>query len=272
MPPNRSCVLPLTSCGRPARSALNRSKVRSSSGSTLYLAASIRNSRCSSASFFGFSFARSRACVQSVFVSYSSQTSSSKAALVRADPRNAVPGYRRPSLVVDAAVAEHLEVLRFVPVRRFGVVEGVHHAEAFERRLLDAVDDCRMGESGGFEDRRRDVDHMMELAADLAFGLDAVRPMDDRAVPRAAPVRRDLLGPLVGRVHRVSPAHRVVVVGVRAAELVDLRLQELGRLERAHAVQRGHLVEAAVGRAFGRGAVVADDQIDQRVVEHVRDL
>ena len=81
MPPNRICVLPLMSCGRPARSALKRSNVRSSSGSTLYLVASIRNSRCSSASFFGFSFARSFACVQSVFVSYSSHTSSSNAGI-----------------------------------------------------------------------------------------------------------------------------------------------------------------------------------------------
>ena len=231
MPPNRICVLPLISCGRPARSGLNRSNVRSSSGSTLYLAASIRNRRCSSASFFGFSFARSCACVQSLLVSYSSQTSSSNAALVGAQPRHAVPGHRRPALVIDAAVAEHLEVLRLVPLGRLGVVERVEHADAFDRRLLDAVDDRRMRQPGGFEDRRRDVDHVMELAADLALRLDAVRPVHDRAVARAAPVRRDLLGPLVGRVHRVRPADRVVVVGVRPAEVVDLRRQELGRLE-----------------------------------------
>ena len=222
MPPNRICVLPLISCGRPARSGLKRSNVRSSSGSTLYLVASIRNSRCSSASFFGFSFARSCACVQSVLVSYSSQTSSSKAALVGADPRHAVPGHRRPALVVDAAVAEHLEVLRLVPLGRLGVVERVQHADALDRRLLDAVDDRRMRQPGGFEDRRRDVDHVMELAADLALGLDAVRPVHDRAVARAAPVRRHLLGPLVGRVHRVRPADRVVVVGFGPAEVVDL--------------------------------------------------
>ena len=159
-------------------------------------------------------------------------------ALVGADPRHAVPRHRRPSLVVDAAVAEHLEVLRFVPLGRLGVVEGVEHAEAFDRRLLDAVDDRRMRQARGLEDRRRDVDDVMELAADLALGLDAVRPVHDRAVARAAPVRRDLLGPLVGRIHRVRPANRVVVVGVRSAEEVDLRLQELGGLERAHAVER----------------------------------
>ena len=127
-----------------------------------------------------------------------------------------------------------------------------------------------MRQAGGFEDRRRDVDHVVELAADLALGLDPVGPVHDRAVARAAPVRRDLLGPLVGRVHRVRPAHRVVVVGLRPAELVDLRRQELGRLDAGQAVQRRHLVEAAVGRAFGRGAVVADDVVDQRVVEHLQ--
>ena len=183
-----------------------------------------------------------------------------------------MPGHRRPALVVDAAVAEHLEVLRLVPLGRLRVVEGVEHAEAFDRRLLDAVDDRRMRQPGGLEDRRGDVDDVMELAADLALGLDAVGPVHDRAVAGAAPVRRHLLGPLVGRVHRVGPAHRVVVVGVGPAEVVDLRRQELGGLEAGQAVEHRHLVEAAVGRAFGRGAVVADDQVDQRVVEHFQIL
>ena len=78
MPPKSSWRFPLMSWGRPARSALNRSTRRSSSGNTLYLAASSRNSRCSSASFSGCSAARSWAWVQSSGP-YSSQTSSSKA-------------------------------------------------------------------------------------------------------------------------------------------------------------------------------------------------
>ena len=99
-----------------------------------------------------------------------------------------------------------------------------------------------------------------------------VRPVHDRPVARAAPVGRDLLGPLIGRVHRVRPADRVVVVGLRSTEEVDLRLQELGSLERAHAVEDRHLVEAAVRRALGRRAVVADDQVDERVVEDLQIL
>jgi len=70
---------PLMSVGRPAMSGLNRSTRRSSRGSTLYLRASSRNSACSSASFSGFSAARSRAWLQSVVVSYSSHVSSSNA-------------------------------------------------------------------------------------------------------------------------------------------------------------------------------------------------
>ena len=58
-----------------------------------------------------------------------------------------------------------------------------------------------------------------------------------------------------------------MAVGALAAELVELGHHELGRLERGHAVEVGHLVEGALERALGRCAVVADDQIDQRVVE-----
>ena len=69
IPANSSCELPLISVGRPARVGLMRSICRSSSGSTLYLTASISQSRCSSCSLSGFSFERSLDCVQSVLPS-----------------------------------------------------------------------------------------------------------------------------------------------------------------------------------------------------------
>ena len=123
------------------------------------------------------------------------------------------------------------------------------------------------GQSGRLQDGRRDVDDVVELVAGLALVRQAVGPVHDRAVAGAAPVRGHLLGPLVRRAQRVRPADRVVVVGLRGAEVVDLGQQELGGLDARHAVERGHLVEAAVERALGRGAVVADDVVDQRVVE-----
>ena len=108
---------------------------------------------------------------------------------------------------------------------------------------------------------------MVELRADLAAGGDAPGPVDDGAVAGPAPVRGDLLGPLVGRVHRVRPADRVVVVRLGRPEQVDLGGHELGGLEPGRAVQAHHLVERAVDLALGRRPVVADDVVDEGVVE-----
>ena len=55
-------------------------------------------------------------------------------------PGRLVLRHRGPSFVVDAAVAEHLEVLRLAPLRRLWVIERVQHADAFDGALLDAID------------------------------------------------------------------------------------------------------------------------------------
>ena len=148
-----------------------------------------------------------------------------------------------------------------------GVVERVEHADAFERCLLDPVDEGRVRQLRRFEDGRRDVDDVGELGPRLAPCGDPARPVHDHAVAGAAPVGGDLLGPLVRGVHGVRPADGVVVVGVRAAEVADPVLHELDGLQLAGAVERDGLVEGAVDRALGRGAVVADDEVDQGVVE-----
>ena len=54
----------------------------------------------------------------------------------RAGPR----AHRPPAVVVDRPVAEHLEVLRAVPVLGVGVVERLGEAHALYRRLRDAAD------------------------------------------------------------------------------------------------------------------------------------
>jgi hypothetical protein len=46
--------------------------------------------------------------------------------------------------VVDAAIAEHLEVLRLMLLSSFGVIEGIRHADAFDRVLLNSVDESRL--------------------------------------------------------------------------------------------------------------------------------
>ena len=183
-------------------------------------------------------------------------------------PRRAVLGHRAPALVVNAAVAEHLEVLGLVPLRRFGVVEAVQQAGALVGALQDPVDDRRRRYARGLQHGGRQVDDMGELIAYAAFVVDPVGPVHDGAVAGAAPMRGHLLGPLIGRVHRPRPADRVVAVGAFAAELVELGHQEFGGLEVGHAVEVGHLVERALQRALGRCAVVADDDVDERVVQY----
>ncbi len=65
----------------------------------------------------------------------------------------------------------------------------------------------------------------------------------------------------------MRPTDREVRIGVAAAPVVNVLHQELGRLQFRHAVEVDHLVEGAVERPFGRGAVVADDVVDEGVVE-----
>ena len=57
------------------------------------------------------------------------------------------------------------------------------------RGLLDAVDDLRLRNADGLEDRRHDVDDAGVLPADLALGLDALGPVHDHPGDVAAAVR-----------------------------------------------------------------------------------
>ena len=68
--------------------------------------------------------------------------------------------------------------------------------------------------AGRLENRRHDVDHVMELVANAAGILDVAGPGDGHAIARAAEIGGDLLGPLVGRVHRPGPADGHVGIGV----------------------------------------------------------
>ena len=118
-------------------------------------------------------------------------------------PGCAVLGHGGPALVVNAAIARHLEILGLVPFVSFRIIEGIGHADAFDRALLDPVDEGWLGQTRHFQKGRRKVDEMMQLAAQFAPGFDPVRPVDDGAVSGTAKMRGDLFGPLIGRVHRM---------------------------------------------------------------------
>jgi len=178
-------------------------------------------------------------------------------------------GHGCPTLVIDPTVTDHLEVLCFVAALCVGVVERVQHAHTLNRPLLHTIDEDGLGEARRFQDGWRDVNHVMKLASDFCLGLDSPRPMHDRAVSRTSEVGCHLFCPLQWCIHRMRPAHRVVVERLSAAEIVEMGDQELWRLQVCETREANHLVECALERSFSRGAIVADDHVDQGVVQNL---
>ena len=174
---------------------------------------------------------------------------------------------RHPSVVIDGAIAEHLEILRRVLGRRVGVrlIPCVGHAHAFNGDLLDAIDRVGLRNSGRFEDGRHDVNDVVKLAADAAHVVDMAGPGHGHALGRPAEVRRHLLHPLERGVHRPRPGRRKVRErAIRAPELVP---EKLVFDRHCNAIEGSELVRGAVEHAFGARAVVATDVDDQGVVE-----
>ncbi|MNK59266.1 hypothetical protein D3C87_783680 [compost metagenome] len=83
-------------------------------------------------------------------------------------------------------------------------------------------------------------------------------------------MRGHLLGPLVRRAQRVRPADGVVVVGPGPAHLVQMLLPERGGFILGTAIGSRGEHEGAVDATLGRGAVVADDEVHQGVVEYTQ--
>ncbi len=61
------------------------------------------------------------------------------------DPRRTVTGDRRPALVVDTAVSEHLKVLRFTPLRCPGMVKTIAMLTPCIGTCADAIDHVWLG-------------------------------------------------------------------------------------------------------------------------------
>ena len=169
-----------------------------------------------------------------------------------------------PPLVPDRPRPEHRIELRLLRRRGVGVVERRAEAHAFDRMLGVAVDHVGHLDAHGLEQRRHDVDRVGVLPPEHADILDLRRPGHDQRIRRAALEVRVALPHLERRVERPGPPGGVVVVGLRAAELV----QQLEVLLRGvgDAVEELVLVDRPVRPAFSRRAVVGD-QHDDRVLE-----
>src|SRR5262249_37688718 len=113
-----------------------------------------------------------------------------------------------PAVMIESAVAEHLEVLGVVLTWLPGVLttESVGQTHTLDWLLRHAVRHCWLGDAHHLEDRRQNINRVMELGTDLAGVFNALRPGDDHAIAGAAEVRGDLLGPLEWRITSPSPA------------------------------------------------------------------
>ena len=59
------------------------------------------------------------------------------------------------------------------------MIEAINHAHAFERQLLNAVDDVRQLDACQLIERRRDIRDVMELRAQSAGVFDVAGPGND---------------------------------------------------------------------------------------------
>ena len=185
------------------------------------------------------------------------------------DPRG--PHRQPPAVLVHRPVADGLEVLLGVPLRRRRVGERAGECNAVHRLLIDPVHRRRDRDARDVQDGRRDVDDVRELRAEPAGAGDPLRPVDDHRVPRAAQVRAHLLAPLERGVAGPRPRravmriHELAAPGFDAAvALGELQLHLVGQRD---AVLHRQLVERAGDRAFHARAVVAPDPDDHRVAE-----
>ena len=78
--------------------------------------------------------------------------------VLRGLPRGAVPCHRHPTVLVDTAIPDDLEVLRR-PTAILGLIDqAVDHADTVGRLLRDAFEGLRLVDAGRLENRRDHID------------------------------------------------------------------------------------------------------------------
>ena len=168
-----------------------------------------------------------------------------------------------PALVPDAARAAQVVELGLLGRGSPGVVEGGPEAGALQQALGPALDDLGGLNPQAVVERGHDIHGVDVLVADLATRLDALGPADDERVSRAALVIAIAFVELERRAEPHGPAVGVVIVGLFAAQHVQV-LQVLFDVI-GNAVEEFVLVDRAIGAALAAGTVVGEDD-DDRVV------
>jgi len=90
--------------------------------------------------------------------------------------RQRAEGAGEPAVLIDAAAAVIIEILDVLAPWGLRVSEGIDHAGAVDRVLLEAVDDLGWLDAEDLIDRRHDIVDVMELRSRHLVRLDARRP------------------------------------------------------------------------------------------------
>ena len=186
-------------------------------------------------------------------------------------PGQARAEYRcHPAIGINAAAAEHFEILLGLACAGFRIGEGIGQAGAVQRVLLEAIHGLGWADADHVVDGRRDVVDMVKLSAHLLVGLDALGPGDRHRHAGATKITRHQLGALERAFAGPGPAGVVHVGDLRAAQRLQaaiLLFQNfyLLRDRYRYAADGQNLVDGSA-RAFRRRAVVGQHVKDQRVV------
>src|SRR6266513_3032980 len=114
-------------------------------------------------------------------------------------PGNGMARARHPAIVIDAAIAKHLEILSGMCFLRFGIVKGINHRCPIKGPLRRSIDALGEWQTDCFQHSRRNIGYVSELGANFSLCFNSRRPMDHDSVSSAAVMRSDLLGPLKWR-------------------------------------------------------------------------
>ena len=121
-----------------------------------------------------------------------------------------------------------------------------------------------------FERCGKHVDDVAVLGANATFVSDFLRPYDDQPIASTAFAIGILLPEFEGRVRSLRPAQRIVPVrGVGCANFADLIQVISNRFFLRFGLAHEALIDDSVQRAFFAGAVVAEHNEYERIVELV---
>ena len=101
---------------------------------------------------------------------------------------------RHPTIVIDTAITNNLEILRVVPFFSAWIIECVQQAGSLHWDLRNAINHGWHRQIGRLKNRGGHIIHMRELSPYTTTCIDAFRPMNHRAVACSSEITGNLFG------------------------------------------------------------------------------